>query len=827
MKKIHLIGNAHLDPVWLWRWQEGFAEIKATFRSALDRMKEFPEYVFTCACASYYKWVEENDPEMFVEIQERVKSGQWVIVGGWWIQPDCNIPAGESFARHALYSQRYFLEKFGVQAKVGYNVDSFGHNGMLPQILKKSGMDYYVFMRPGDHEKDLPGNLFWWESMDGSRVLAYKIPFSYGNWSSSDGVDPLLTKLHATIEMSEAQNIPLMTFFGVGNHGGGPTIANLLTLREAQEDLGKDRIVFSDPNTYFMDVEQEAADLPVIKEDLQHHASGCYSTLSEVKANNRKAEHRLLSAEKFGMVASRIAGYHVNKQLLQRAWQDVLFNQFHDIMGGCSIQEAYTDAREFYGEALKIGGEILNGALQKISWAIDTMGQEAFYLSKDKDWLLWEHERRGAPVVVFNPLSWDVEAAIEMPKLVAGVIDEQDQPVTLQKIRAAQTNGSDKWSTLFTQTIPAMGYRVFKAFKETEYPPTEDAHMLSAGHIFLENDWLYLEVEPHTGYLKKFVDKQAGREILASCGAVPVVIDEQDSDTWAHGIFSFRREVARFTDASVKLIEEGPLRATLRVISRYNQSTLRQDFILYRNRKSVEVRVKLDWREQHKMLKLSFPVQVANPKATYEIPYGFIEKKPDGQEEAGQAWVDVTGDLPDGASYGLALTNDSKYSYDILENDLRLTMVRSPIYADHFGERDEFCEFMDQGIQYLKYELIPHAGDWRQASVPQKACELNVLATTVLETYHKGSLPSFYRGLEFSSSHIIATVLKEAEDGEGWILRCYETNGEKVTTNIQLPVLEVSWNATFQPCEIKTFRIQPDRKIFEVNLIEQGSTCIL
>ena len=181
-QKLHMIGNAHLDPVWLWQWQEGFQETKATFRSVLDRMSEYDDFVYTSSSAAMYEWVENNDPAMFEEIRQRISEGRWEIVGGWWIQPDCNIPNGESFVRQGLYGQRYFLEKFGVTAKVGYNVDSFGHNGMLPQILKKSGMDSYIFMRPMPSEKGLPGRLFLWESSDGSRVTSYRIPFEYLSW---------------------------------------------------------------------------------------------------------------------------------------------------------------------------------------------------------------------------------------------------------------------------------------------------------------------------------------------------------------------------------------------------------------------------------------------------------------------------------------------------------------------------------------------------------------------------------------------------------------------------------------------------------------------
>ena len=216
--KLHMIGHGHIDPVWLWRWPEGFQEVKATFRSVLDRMNEYDDFIFTCSSAAFYAFVEENDPEMFAEIRRRVREGRWVIVGGWWVEPDCNIPGGESFVRQGLYGQRYFHSRFGVIARTGFNPDSFGHAATLPQILKKSGMDFYTFMRPGPHEKGLPGRLFWWESNDGSRVLAFRIPFEYLTWSGD--IEKHVRKCEG--EAKEPFN-EIMCFYGVGNHGGGPT----------------------------------------------------------------------------------------------------------------------------------------------------------------------------------------------------------------------------------------------------------------------------------------------------------------------------------------------------------------------------------------------------------------------------------------------------------------------------------------------------------------------------------------------------------------------------------------------------------------------------
>jgi alpha-mannosidase len=821
---IHMIGNAHLDPVWLWQWQEGYAEVKATFRSALDRLREFSDFVFTCAGAAYYKWVEENAPEMFEEIRERVKEGRWVIVGGWWIQPDCNLPSGESFARHGLYSQRYFLEKFGVKANVGYNVDSFGHHGMLPQILKKSGMNYYVFMRPDEREKKMERNLFWWESLDGSRVMTFRIPFSYGNWGGKSG-DPVAGKTREILELAKNHGHSLMNFYGVGNHGGGPTIANLQSVGHLQQEYGHEVIKLSSPNGYFSEMEQNQVEIPVFKDDLQHHASGCYSTHSETKALNRKAEHRLLTAEKFSTLAHRLTGLLYPAANIRRGWENVMFNHFHDIMGGCSIKEAYQDARESYGESLNLAAVSLNAALQKISWSIDTMKDEIQSLSKDMDWALWEQKDAGTPVVVFNPLSWEVHAPIQVNKMIKGVTNDKGNAVEYQVVRGSRTNGKDdKYDTVFMGHIPAMGYRVYWLYKEKLILPAASERQLSAGSNVLENDWYRLEIEPHTGYILSLLDKRTATQVFNAKAAVPVVIDEHHLDTWAHGVFEFSDEIARFGDAQIKLIEEGSLRTKLRVTNRYNRSILQQDFILYRDKPGIEVNVKLDWREEHKMLKLSFPVNVSEPEATYEIPFGYIERPVNGEEEPGQQWLDVTGkSLPDKTDrYGLTLLNDAKYSFNVKDNDMRMTVVRGSIYADHYGERDELCEFMDQGIQEFKYALIPHKGDWRDANAPQKAYELNVPPIHIIETYHKGALPQHFEGIKVSAGNIVITAFKPSEEGDGYVLRCYETAGRSGETEIEIPLLGRKWTARLDVCEIKTFWIpmSSEGDVKEVNLIE-------
>ncbi|MCJ7550513.1 MAG: alpha-mannosidase, partial [Anaerolineae bacterium] len=393
---LHMIGNGHIDPVWLWQWQEGFQEVLATFRSALDRMNEYPDFHFTASSAAFYSWVERIDPAMFAEIQARVAEGRWELAGGWWIEPDCNVPGGESFVRQGLYGQRYFKEKFGVTARVGYAIDSFGHHAVLPQILKKSGLDFYVFMRPGPHEKDMPGRISWWESEDSSRVLTFRIPFSYCVWG--DNLEPHIRRCAAEMQPPIDE---LMCFYGVGNHGGGPTVDNIAGIQRLNTEENLPHLAFSTTAAFFDNTVAKDWPLPIVHDELQHHASGCYAAHSGIKRWNRLAENTLMRAEKWSAVAAQVTGLPYPKAALTQAWKDTLFNQFHDIMAGTSLEEAYEDAHNLYGEAVTLAGRAMNDAAQSLAWQMAI-----------------PHEDAGTPgvrpIVVFNANAWPSRVPVEL-----------------------------------------------------------------------------------------------------------------------------------------------------------------------------------------------------------------------------------------------------------------------------------------------------------------------------------------------------------------------------------------------------------------------------
>ncbi|MCQ2433200.1 MAG: alpha-mannosidase, partial [Clostridia bacterium] len=452
-KRYYMIGNAHLDPVWMWRWQEGCAEAKATVRSALDRMKEYPDFKFVCSSASIYEWIEETAPEMFEEIKERIKEGRWIVVGGWWVQPDCNLPSGEGFARQSLYSQRYFKEKLGVTAKVGYCVDSFGHNRMIPQILRRSGMEDYIFMRPAPHENPLDYNLFLWESPDGSQVTTIRIPDPYCfNFEDEEKLDARLNFLADHHKDGEDSTLCL---YGVGNHGGGPTIRNIETTIAYRKAHPETELIFADPKEYFDAVDKSV--LPVHTDDLQHHASGCYAATSKIKTAIRKCETRLLAAEKYTVLAGSIAGVPYPTAKLENAWKNVLFLHFHDIAGGCAIGSSYDDSIEFAGEALSTAAKVENRALQAISWKIDTRDRE-----------------KGLPIVIFNPHAFAVTADVTVNKQWDTITDSNGVSVPCQHVVSETHACYRRCDTLFRAEIPALGYVTYYA-KEAPAAENKDS----------------------------------------------------------------------------------------------------------------------------------------------------------------------------------------------------------------------------------------------------------------------------------------------------------------------------------------------------------------
>ncbi len=815
-KTIKLIGNAHLDPIWLWRWQEGCGEVLQTFRSALDRLYEYDDFIFTCSSAAYYQWVEEIDPKMFEEIRAMVKKGRWVPVNGWWVQPDCNMPSGESFARQALYSQLYYYEKFGITCKTGYNVDSFGHNAMIPQLISKGGMHSYVFHRPGMHENpNIPENAFWWDSADGSRILAYRIPDGYG----AEGKETIDKRIEEANKRAEETGHGMMLFYGVGNHGGGPTKGAIEYLKANLKKEGYNELEFSSPDAYFEDMLNQFLEIPVWQDELQHHASGCYSATSLVKALNRRAENNLAAAEKWDTISSLVTDAKPKTKEFESAWKKVCFNQFHDILCGCSIMEAYEDVKESESYALNIASEAYNNAVLRISRKIDT------WIEGVSDAVFETRHYTGAdngfprPVVVFNPHSYEINMPVRTYHPSKSVTDSEGNSVIFQNVRSSRSN-DDHLDTLFMAKVPPFGYSTY--WLEIDRTRA-DKELTGEQDFFMENEYLSVELDSQTGYIKSLVNKETDTEYAGdNYLAIPTVINDDKTDTWAHNVFKFHEVKGLMELVSIERVEKGALRSVIRTMHKFNESYLTQEFILSKGQKTLKVDCKAMWQENFTLLKFAFPVGGKKEISTYEIPNGFIKRPCDGDEEPALNWADLTVSKG-GKRFGLSLMSDSKYSYDCPGAELRLTALRNVIFADHYSYRpDANFNFTDEGLNRFSYGIYLHDGEAENSDIVKEAHLFNNNVVTVPESYHKGELQQKDSFLYTNADNVLITALKRCEDGSGdLIIRLYETKGvESTRCYIMSKLFDNGFWFDIGKHEIKTFRVDRELNVKETNFLE-------
>jgi alpha-mannosidase len=809
--RIFMIGHAHIDPVWRWTKEEGQAEVMATFRSALARMREYPDVAFVSSSARFYQWAAEADPAMFEEIKRRVKEGRWNIVGGWWVEPDMNCPLGESLVRQGLYGQLYFEKAFGIKARVGFNPDSFGHPWTLPQILAGQGLSAYMFMRPSPTEKpDLQAPLFQWQAPDGTRIPTIQILGSY------NGTEFDLENQIRDYDKRFGETLPGFTdwavFYGVGDHGGGPTIAAIEKTR-ALAKAGFPGMRFATLDQYAAAVLPRSPAWPVVDDELQHHARGCYSVTAEVKKWNRAAEWALLSAEKAASYAAAAFGKPYPAERFHRAWEKVLFNQFHDILAGSAIEQAYVDARNDFGFALSEAKDISADSLQWIARRLDTeTGTNA----------------RCAPFLVFNPQAWAASAPveIEIQRLGGGrpVLRRADgREIAFQEARTAGVKVPDRIRVAFQDEFSPLSCALYVLDFSRE--GREDrAGAVAVGRLSMENALVRLTFDPQTGSIASYFDKKSGREYLKAPAAAPMAMADED-DTWGHQTTSYNKEVGRFGRAVIRSFEEGPERGRIQVKTVYGRSEVTQDFTLYRDNPEVYVRVEVDWHEAYQVLKLAFPTVLTKGEATYSIPYGFIRRPMKGEEEPVQTWLDVSG-ADAGGTFGLALLNDSKCGVDVKNGEIRLTVLHSTAWSHHLPAQLDLSEgfrMIDTGIHEFSYALFPHAGGWREAGIAGKAETFGTAPIVVWTDRHKGSTKSAPALAALSTKDAAITAIKLSEKGDSLVLRLVEINGRPAEGSMRLAGFDKPITFRLRPNEIKTYLVPLDKtkppRI--VNLLEE------
>jgi alpha-mannosidase len=795
--KFHLDGNAHIDAAWLWPWTETVDVVKRTFSTALQLMYEYPGYTYTQSAAAYNEWMAQKYPDMNAEIAQRIKEGRWEIVGGMWVEPDLNMPDGESLVRQLLVGKRWYKQAYGVDVRIGWNPDSFGYTWQLPQIYKKSGVDYFVTQKmTWNDTNQLPFKLFWWESPDGSKVLTY-FPHDYGNTQ----LNPVrLADDLKTIRASAPGATQLLDLYGVGDHGGGPTRA---TLDEGFHWAGKDGVTpkyeFGPAQSYFSSIETQIASespawnyqsiakgyapppvvpdkisIPTWKSELyfEYHR-GVMTTQANHKANMRHSEEQVLNAEKWASLAW-LDGKKYPAAEITEDWKKVLFNQFHDLAAGSGIGVIYKDAQKDYDVVRWSTNEIKTSALATVAGTIDTRGKPG----------------GSVPIVLFNPLGWTRSRAVTVNVQLPGAETQAAYPLegdgayAFATVVRRDSKTGEVALNIPAVDVPALGYKVVwvDSSAGSAAPMPKGTESESGSSFMLENQLVRVAVNKSTGCITSLFDKRADFEALAkgACGNQLQAFKDtpKDYDAWNIDPGTLDQTLPLSAGAAT-VAAEG--KSAIRVTRTWQSSKFVQTISLPEGSNQVDIENDIDWHEKHVLLKAAFPLAATGPFATYEIPYGTIDRPTTRANSWEKAQFEVPAmrwaDLGDG-KHGLSVLNQTKYGYDAVGNTLRLTLLRSPTWPDPEA---------DQGHHHFHYALYPHAGTWKDALTVRHGWEYNYPLTAVVTTAHAGSLPAEHSFASVSPDNVVLTAVKKAEDANGLIFRVYEWAGKSATAEFHVP----------------------------------------
>jgi alpha-mannosidase len=746
-------GHAHIDVAWLWTLGQTRRKAGRTFHTVTRLMEQFPDYHFVQSQPQLYDYVRQDYPALFEAIKELAAAGRWEPIGGMWVEADCNISGPESLARQFLLGRTFFREQFGVDAEspVLWLPDVFGYAWSLPQLIKLAGLDYFFTIKIGWNQYNrLPYDSFWWQGLDGTSVLTH---FSTANWPGRQGGnyncgatpgETLGTWIN--FQQKESQRDILMSF-GYGDGGGGPTREMLENLRAMAAFPATPRVQQRPVKDFFRDLEaQSGENLPTWNGELYLEIHrGTYTTQSRNKRANRKSEFLLHDAEFLAAQAALLdARFAYPTEQLRHAWELVCLNQFHDIIPGSSITAVYADSQRQYAEVAEIGTAVRDSALAALA------------------------AQAGAAVVIANPTSFVRDDLAFLPWHVelTGHLERADgQPVLMQP--------ADEGTWVSAGALPPYSVTLLRLAEGTAGMPETG---LSAAPSLLENNYVRVEINS-AGDVTRIYDKVAAREVLAP-GAVGGQMQAFEDrplnwDAWDVDIFYDDRMWLAEPADSVRVVEAGPLRAVVEVRRRILNSDYVQHIALAHNSARIDFDTRIDWRERHVMLKAAFPVDILSPAAAFEIQWGSVQRPTHRNtswdwarfETAAQKWVDLSE-----GGYGVSLLNDCKYGHDIRDNVIRISLLRSPTEPDPQA---------DQGEHRFAYSLLPHIGplDERTAAAAYALNDPLLAAKGTHEASQGVPLPPSL--IISDRANVIIETVKQAEDGQGLIVRLYESQRQR------------------------------------------------
>lgn len=814
------LGHTHIDVAWLWDLKQTREKAVRSFSTALSLMKEYPSYTFMASQPVLYKFVKEEAPEVYAEIKERVKEGRWEAEGAMYLEADCNLTSGESLVRQLLHGKKFFRDEFGVESKILWLPDVFGYSAALPQILKGFGIDYFVTSKISWNEYNrLPYDTFLWEGLDGTEILSYFI--------TANDYEKVINGSHRTIyeahinpsqikgsyERYKPKQMSDEVFicYGYGDGGGGPTkdmLENYTRLNKGIPGCPKTETKFA--LDYFKDLEKRTKDykrLPKWKGELylEFHR-GTYTTMAKNKKYNRMSEYLYEDLEFFRSFAKQVdQEFNYDKKRINDNWELILLNQFHDIIPGTSIKEVYDQSWLQYESVIENGKDLLNTALESIGRNI----------------ILKENA-----LIVFNQLSFvrNEYIVFEVTKELEGkaFVDADGNELFVQPVE-------DNKAVAYVTNIPAKGYKVlYISEKSEEVQPeaTVQIEYMENKEFVLENKFLKVIVDSR-GELTSIFDKRANREVVKEGATANSFIVYEDRphnpwEAWDTDIYCTEKQYEITEVSAIEVISTGPLRATIRVERKYEDSTIEQLIHLHHDSARIDFETKVNWQEAHVLLRANFPVNVKGNRATYDVQYGNIERDTHTNtswdiakfEVCAHKWADLSE-----YGYGVALLNDCKYGYSVKEGVISLSLLKAPKYPNPTA---------DMGYHEFTYSLLPHEGQWQMGNVQEEAYKLNCKPYISLEEAHNGILEDKLSFIHVNAENVIVEVVKEQEEGNATIVRLFESFNKRTKVKLSThfkpkriwevdleenELEELTWKEntlefSINPYEIKTFKIE-------------------
>ncbi len=800
------VGNSHLDIAWMWQTKHSRKKAARTFSNTLRLMEIYPEYRFIQSQAQIYSFLKESYPSIYERIKEKIKNGRLEATGGMWVEPDCNIPNGESLIRQFLYGKRFFEKEFGKENKVVWLPDVFGYCYSLPQIIAKCGLRYFMTTKMSWSQFiKIPNDTFYWEGLDGTRILTHFIstPDPRGWQDYSADLNPKFVKGCWDNYKQKKENKEILFAFGWGDGGCGPTrdmLENSKRLPFMNDIIPNHRQ--GGVEDFFADLEERVIQLPIWSDELylQFHR-GCYTSQGWIKKKNRQSEILYHNTELFCTIDFLKSGVYPQTDL-NKGWELILINQFHDILPGSSIPEVYEDCRKEYQKIESIGEKHLGRALENISSGAISTGS-------------------GKKMVVFNALSWKRSDLIRFPikdMKPLQITDDSGKEISYQV-----TEGKDE-VIAYVHDIPSTGYRYYNIQNKESALNFSSSLKISKNH--LENQFFAIDFNEN-GLITSVFDKHSNREVVEAGKAANILQIFEDrplrNNAWDIDVF-YQDKCVELTELDhIEVIEKGPIRGGLRLKRKFLDSEIIQNIYIYKDIPRIDFYTDVNWQQHETLLKVAFPVNIHANKATYDIPYGNIQRPTHWNtlwdlgrfEVAAQKWADLSeGD------YGVSLLNDCKYGYDIKENVIRLTLIKSAIAPDPNA---------DIGHHSFAYSLYPHPGDWRRGGTVQEAYHFNYQPMVkIVKSASDKKSEKTYSFVETDSENVIVETVKKSEDSESVVIRAYEMYNQRGTVQFTFAhPLKNIWECNmlekdkkridftgnrvtvnFKPYEIKTLMIE-------------------